>query len=200
MLAFGLLYFAVKKLKKKLDNVIFTDQFIITETCSLLVFYAAGNYFVVRKLSVELMNLNIPSNGDIPFAFAFYGFTVLVPLAYLYFGVKQKSILLIRTTLITVTLSVITIKYYYSLGMPMLTITISGAILIAIAIGLFKYLKHTRNGFTADKLLNDKWNAQNLTAVIASQTLGGNQPTENPTDNDVFKGGEFGGAVAGANW
>jgi hypothetical protein len=199
MCAFGLLYVGLLKLKRKLDSIIFTDFFIIGKTLCLLVFYAAGNYFVVRELSIELMGIHISEKGDIPFAFVFYILTFLVPIAYLYLGVKQKSILLIRTGLLTIALGVITIKYYYSLGMPMLTITISGAILMVIGLLLFKYLKQTKNGFTADKLLNDKWGSQNLTAFVASQTLGGNQ-ANTEADNELFKGGEFGGGGAGSNW
>jgi hypothetical protein len=121
-----------------------------------------------------------------------------VPLTYIYFGVKHKSILLIRTGLLTIALSVITLKYYFSLGMPMLTITAAGAILITIAFLLFNYLKQMRNGFTTAKLLNDQWSSQNLTAIVASQTLGGNNLPE--TNDDIFNGGEFGGGGAGSNW
>lgn len=200
MITFSLLYFGFLKLKRILNNIIFQDHFIIAKTLCLLAFYAAGNYFVVRELSTELMGINISEKGDIPLAYVFYIFTFLVPIGYIFFGVKQKSILFIRTGLLTIALSVITIKYYYSLGMPMLTITISGVILMTIGILLFNYLKQYKNGFTADKLLNDKWSSQNITAFVASQTLGGNQTNNPETDNEVFKGGKFGGGGAGSNW
>lgn len=198
ILAFGGAYFGIKKLKTKLTNIVFDNHFILGQTLTLLIFYIAGNYFVVRELSIELMGLNLAEGEDIPFAFLFYGFTVLVPFAYIYFGVKHKSILLIRTGLLTIALSVITLKYYFSLGMPMLTITATGAILITIAFLLFNYLKQMRNGFTTAKLLNDQWSSQNLTAIVASQTLGGNNLPE--TNDDIFNGGEFGGGGAGSNW
>jgi hypothetical protein len=199
MFVFGGAYFGIKKLKPKLTNIVFDNHFILGQTLALLIFYIAGNYFVVRELSIELMRLNLAEGEDIPFAYLFYGFTVLVPLAYIYFGVKHKSILLIRTGLLTIALSVITLKYYFSLGMPMLTITLSGAILITIAFLMFNYLKQMRNGFTTAKLLNDQWSSQNLTAIVASQTLGGNNLPETPNE-DIFNGGEFGGGGAGSNW
>ncbi|MCO6501093.1 MAG: hypothetical protein J5I47_12065 [Vicingus serpentipes] len=199
MLAFGFTYWGCTKLEQKLTSVIFENAFIVAKTLSLFTVYLAGNYYVVRELSIELMNLHLAEGDDIPFAFLFYAFTVLVPLAYLYFGIKKRSLLFIRTSLLTLALSVITLKYYFSLGMPVLTITFSGAILIVISFLLFRYLKQVQHGFTSEKLLNDKWSSKNLTAIIASQTLGGNKITT--TENDTtFKGGEFGGGGAGSNF
>jgi len=199
MFVFGLTYWSCTKLEKKLTSVVFEDAFIVAKTLSLFIVYLAGNYYVVRELSIELMNLHLAEGEDIPFAFLFYVFTVLVPIAYLYFGIKKRSLLFIRTSLLTLALSVITLKYYFSLGMPMLTITLSGAILIIISFLIFRYLRQVQHGFTSEKLLHDKWSSQDLTAIIASQTLGGNKvPT---TENDTtFKGGEFGGGGAGSNW
>jgi len=200
MAIFGVIYWTSKKLQQRLSNVVFENQFVLVKTIALTLFYLAGNYFVVRKLSVELMGLNLSEHDDIPYAFVFYILTALVPIGYLYRGIKMKSILLIRVGLLIIALSAFTFKYYFSLGHPVLTITVSGALLIIIALVLFNYLKQVRGGFTRELLLQDKWNSPNLTALIASQTLGGNK-ADNPTDNDgLMSGGSFGGAGAGGNW
>ena len=199
MISFGLVYFSSVKLEKKLSNFIFNDQFIIIQTLSLLTIYIAGNYFVVRELSIELMGLNLSEGENIPFAFLFYGFTVLIPLGYIFWGIKNKSLLFLRTSLLTIILSVITFKYYFSLGQPVVTVTIAGFILITISLLIFNYLKKNRNGFTREKLLDDKWGSKNLTGIIASQTLGGNQIGE-PEDPTIFKEGHFGGGGAGSSW
>lgn len=198
MATFAAIYWYGKKLQEKLTNVIFNDQFVIVKTIALLVFYLAGNYFVVRELSISLMGLQLSASEDIPFAIVFYLLTALVPMGYIYWGIKQKSILFIRIGLLILTLSVVTFKYYFSLGHPMLTVTISGAVLIVIALMLFNYLKQIRNGFTREILLHNKWSSSDLTAIIASQTLGGNKMNE--PDDVIFKGGSFGGAGAGGNW
>jgi len=194
------LFWGSKKLQAKGMNVIFEDQFVIVKTIALLFFYIAGNYFVVRELSISLMGLQLSSHNDIPFAIVFYLLTALVPMGYIYWGIKQKSILWIRIGLITMALSVVTFKYYFSLAYPMLTVTISGAILIVIALVFFNYLKQIRNGFTREILLQDKWRSSDLTALIASQTLGGHQMNVPADDEVIFKGGSFGGAGAGGNW
>ena len=199
MATFGTMYWYSKKLQEKLQNIIFEDHFVIVKTIALLLFYVAGNYFVVSELSISLMGLQLSAGDDIPFAFVFYLFTAMVPIAYFYWGIKKKSILFIRIGLLTMALSVVTFNYYYTLEFPMLTVTICGAALILIALVLFNYLKQIRNGFTREILLDDKWSSSDLTAIIASQTLGGN--TMNVPDDDlIFKGGSFGGAGAGGNW
>ncbi|MDP3915426.1 MAG: hypothetical protein Q8R96_17000 [Bacteroidota bacterium] len=199
MVTFGTMYWSGKKLQEKLPNVIFDNQFVIVKTIAILVFYIAGNYFVARELSISLMGLQLSASEDIPFAIVFYLLTALVPIGYIYWGIKQKSILFIRIGLLALALSVVTFKYYFSLGHPMLTVTICGAVLIVIALVLFNYLKQIRNGFTREQLLHDKWSSSDLTAIIASQTLGGNK-MNGPEEDVIFKGGSFGDAGAGGNW
>ena len=200
MISFGLIYWGSKRIESKLAKVFLIDQFIIIQTISLLLIYIAGNYFVVRELSVKMLDLTLADNQDIPFAFLFYGFTAIIPIAYVYWGLKQKSIMFIRVALLTLALSVITLKYYFSLGMPIVTITLSGGILIGLALLLLNYLKQIRHGYTREKLLNDKWSSPNLMAFIASQTLVGNQVQGSESNDPIPGGGSFGGGGAGGNW
>jgi len=200
MIAFGLIYWGSKKVRVKLSAEFLNDQFTIVQTISLVLFYLAGNYFVVRELSIKMMGLTLSEHEDIPFAFLFYGLTALLPIGITYWGIKHKSTLLIRVALLTIALSVITFKYYFSLGMPVLTVTIAGAILVIVALILLNYLKQVRNGYTREKLLDNKWSSPDLMAVVASQTLGGNQSSGSASDELQFGGGKFGGAGAGGNW
>ena len=200
MISFGLIYWGSKKVKVKLSYEFLNDQFIIIQTVSLVLFYLAGNYFVVRELSIKMLGLTLSEHQDIPFAFVFYGLTALVPIGIIYWGIKQKSILLIRVALLTIALSVITFKYYFSLGMPVVTITVSGAILITVALLLLNYLKQVCNGYTREKLLDNKWSSPDIMAVVASQTLGGNQSSGSASEDHLLGGGKFGGAGAGGNW
>jgi uncharacterized membrane protein YgcG len=193
-LIFTPLYFFIRKLKKQEPLKFWHNNLLIVESLSLLFIYAAGNYLVVRELSVELMDLYLETGADIPFAFIFYGLTVLIPIAYLYFGIKYKNIVLLRVSLIVLAFSVFTFKYYFSLGHPEITLTVAGLTLLAISIALLNYLKIARNGFTREKLLTEKWGSMNAEAFIISQTMGGNQVTV----KEQFKGGDgsFGGGGA----
>ena len=117
----------------------------------------------------------------------------------MFYGIKNKSILFIRVSLLVVVLSIITLKIYFSLGAPIVTITISGAIMIILALLLMCYLKQNKNGFTREKLLHDKWDSSDLTAFVVSQSLSGHQITPKD-DNLEYGGGEFGGGGAGSEF
>lgn len=195
---FLLVFIACIAIEKKLTSFVFNNHLIIAKTLSLLVIYASVNYFVVRELSINLMGLTLAKGQDIPFSIVFYILTALLPLLYIYYGVVKRSVLFLRVGLLICTLSVITFKYYFSLGMPVITFTVSGIILIAVSLWLMNYLKVMRKGFTRENLINDKWMSQDLSAIIISQTLGGNKLMDNK--NESFGGGKSGGGGASSNW
>ncbi len=191
LIVFTPLYFVIRRWRKQDILWPWQNPLLLLESCCLLLMYASGNYFVVRELSTNLMDLTLQENEDIPFAFLFYALTVLIPVAYLYFGIKRRDVVLLRVSLLAIALSVFTFKYYYSLGHPEITLTLAGAILLLVTVWLFNYLKIIRGGFTREKLLSEKWNNINLGAFVVSQTLGGNQPgTESQFHGG---GGKFGG-------
>lgn len=188
------LYFLFKKMKQYKKNDAWLNCLILSESLSLLIIYAAGNYFVVRELTVNMMGLEIRPGEDIPFALLFYFLTVIIPAGYLYAGIKFKDVILLRVSLVALSFSVFTFKYYYSTGHPEITLTAAGIILLAISIYLFRYLKTPKNGFTRENILTEKWANTHAEAFIISQTLGGNQVS----NDETFKlgGGAFGGGGA----
>ncbi len=194
ILSFTPLYFITKRFKKNNELKFWFNNLLIVESISLLFIYAAGNYLVVRELSIELMGLYLEEGNDIPFAFMFYALTVLIPIGYLYVGIRNKDIVLLRVSLIVLAFTVFTFKYYFSLGHPEITFTVAGIILLAISIALLNYLKKQRNGFTRENILSEKWGNSNAEAFIISQTMGGNQVAV----KEQFKGGDgsFGGGGA----
>lgn len=183
------LYFLLLKLKKKRETESWEDCFVVSEAFCLLLIYAAGNYLVVRELSISLIGLALEEGQEIPFAFLFYFLTVAIPLAYLYFGIRKKDGVMIRVSLIAVAFAVFTFKYYFSLGHHEITLTLGGIILIAIAWWLFRYLKTPRNGYTAENILSERWGNANLSAFVISQTMGGNKTPDRPEE----MGGSFSG-------
>lgn len=198
ILVFIPVYIISKKLKATDKLSIWTNNLIIVEALSLLLIYLAGNYLVVRELSVEMMNLTLGEGEDIPFAFLFYGLTVIIPLAYSYVGITNKDVVILRISLIVLAFSVFTLKYYTGFEQPEIILTVSGIILLGITLSLFNYLKTMKRGFTRDNLLSEKWSSMNAEAFIISQTMGGNQVTNNPSLEG--KGGEFGGGGASGSF
>ena len=191
ILIFIPIYLLIKKWKSTERLSIWNNNFIIIESLSLLMIYLAGNYLVVRELSVNMIGLSLEIGEDIPYAFLFYTLTVLIPVAYLYVGIVNKDIVILRTSLLVLAFSVFTFKYYYGFDHPEIILTISGIILLAIALLLFNYLKVIRNGFTRENLISEKWTNMNAEAFVISQTLGGNQVKVDGSFQG--KGGSFGG-------
>lgn len=196
--AFTAVYFLARRWKASAELEVWHDTIVVVESLSLLLIYAGGNYLVVRELSIALMDLNLAEGQDIPFAFLFYGLTVLIPTAYLYFGIRNKEVVILRVSLLALAFSVITFKYYFSLGHPEVTLTLAGAFLLVVTGLLFQYLKTQRGGFTRENLLSHKWGDENVTAFVISQTLGGNEVKR----DDGFRGGggEFGGGGASGSF
>jgi hypothetical protein len=186
---FGVFYFLILKFKSRIGNESWEDCFTIAEVFSLLVVYVAGNYLVVRELSISMMDLQLQEGEDIPFAWLFYILTVVIPVAYLYFGIKKKDIVLIRVSLVAMAFAVFTFKYYFSLGHHEITLTSGGIILIGIAMWLFRHLKTSRNGYTAENILSEKWGSANISAFVISQTMGGNRTPEHTETGGTFGGG-----------
>lgn len=193
---FIVFFYLLNKLSKKTILEIYDTQFSITKTICLLIAYLSINYLVVREMSVQMMNLHLEKGQDIPFAFLFYFLTIIIPIIFLWYGIKHKDKLFIRLSLILIALTVLTFKYYYSSGHTEFTLTVAGTLLLGISYYLMQLLKKPKNGFTRELLLTDKWADQNLEATVISQTLGGNAIDEN------FKGegGEFGGGGASGNF
>lgn len=191
MLVFSSLYLLVRTQRQKTNLRLWDDNLLVLELCCLLLAYAGGNYLVVRELSVSMMDIQLQAGEDIPFAFAFYFFTVAIPIAYITAGIKLKDSVLLRMGLIAVACSVFTFKYYYSLGHPEITLMIAGILSIVIAVWLMRYLKKMRHDFTSENILSSRWANMNVEAFIISQTAGGNQLIKQ--QKDMGGGGSFGG-------
>jgi hypothetical protein len=192
LVVFAPFYFLVRSFASYTRFDAWSDCLTVLEGLALLTIYAAGNYFIVRELSGQLMNVYVEPGNDIPFAWLFYSLTVLIPVLYLYFGLKRKDVILLRVSLIVLAFSVFTFKYYFSLGHPEITLTVAGAILLTLALYLFRYLKTPRHGYTRENLLRENWAGANPEAFIISQTMGGNQVSQ---EMPVDVGG--GGSTAG---
>ena len=199
MVAFIGLFLLSQFLQKKADEIIWEDHFIILDSLCLLLVYLGGNYLVVRELSIEMMGLHLSEGEDIPYAYLFYGFTFLIPSFYLIWGIFKKSMLFIRVSLLVLTLSILTIKYYYNIAPPEVSITVAGIFLIVISLALIHYLKLSRNGFTRERIFKGKWDNTDLAAFVASQSLGGHAINQ---DENQFsgQGGEFGGGGASGEY
>jgi len=136
---------------------------------------------------------------DIPFAFVFYVLTVVIPIGYLYLGIKNKDLVLLRVSLVVLAFSAFTFKYYYSLGHTEITLLMAGSLLGILAIALMRYLKTIHHGFTGENLMSHKWQLMNAEAILISQTMGGNQ-MGNASPGETGGGGGSGGGGASSDF
>lgn len=194
ILSFSLVYFLARQAKRDARWMLWEDCLLVTQVLSLLLVYAGGNYLVVREGSIELMNMVLAEGEDIPFAFIFYGFTAMMPIALLYRGILLRSVMLLRLGVITLVLSVLTFRYYFSIAPPEVALTIGGAIVLGFTVWLYSYLRTVRNGFTQEKLLSRAAISNDLAAFAVSQTMGGN--VQKPDESFKGGGGSFGGGGA----
>lgn len=194
---FTYLYFYFRKLKERPDSSHWENCLLLSEALCLLTVYASGNYFVVRELSISLLDLEPGAGEDIPFAYLFYGLTVIMPVLYLYTAIRKRDLVMIRVGLAVTAFSAFTFKYYFSLGRPELTLTAAGGVMLVATLLLIRYLKTPRQGYTREKILDEKWGDANAEAFAISQGMGGNAMPE-----EAFKGGggEFGGGGASGNY
>lgn len=192
-------YFIFSKLKRK-DRLFFWKEcMVIFEYVALFAGYLSGNYFVIRESGILFFEASFDKGQDIPLAFVFYLFTALVPLVYVYFGLKKRNKTLLWAGLILVATAVITFKYYFSTGHTELTITTVGIIMVLIAYAAIKYLKTPKYGITFEEEPDeDSFLKTNVEALIVAQSFSGT--SAHPEQAEGFGGGSSGGGGAGGSF
>jgi hypothetical protein len=183
-----LAYWQVRKGKKNLRLRHYRSCFTFIEILSLLILYAAGNYFVVREVSNSMFDLQLKEGESIPGAWIFWVFTALLPILYIVKGLQKKDVILLRTGLIMVAAIVFTVRYYHHVAPLEIAMSTGGIIMILLAYFVTKYLTPPKYGFTHAEPNDPKLNGLlNLESLIVTQTF--NQAT--PAEPE--KGFDFGG-------
>jgi uncharacterized membrane protein YgcG len=165
---------------------------------TLLTFYAAGNYFVVREVGNEMYNLHLGTKNQIPFGWLFWILTVAIPPAYFIYGILKKNLLFMRVGLCLAMLSILTFRFYYAILPAEVAMTIAGLLLTLTSYFLTRYLKSSRHGFSFDHTKGTSKNLLNAQSLIIAQTLGTKTHTETKTVE--FGGGSFGGGGSGSTY
>jgi hypothetical protein len=190
----ALTYLIVKKYSNKHNLRYYSSCMQMILIAALLTFYIAGNYYVVRELSNSMFNLNLRPGQTIPFGWLFWIFTIVIPPVYLFFGIKNKDVILIRVSLILFVALCFTVRNYYSIAPIEIAMTIGGILLIALAYGLTKYLAIPKYGFTDKEIDSDNpLDKLQIESLLIAQSFSHHiiQP-----DSTKFGGGSFGGGGA----
>lgn len=186
-------YFQIRNIKKRESLRYWLGCLEIVEACSLILFYLSGNYFVVKELGQMLF-----PGYDLPFSLLFYILTAIIPLVYVYAGLKNFDRLLLRLGLIMIALSVLTFKYYFSLGHHEITLTVAGALMVGLAYACIRYLKKSTTPYTyQEEVSDDTPSLSQAESLITAQTFG---PSVSPEKGFDFGGGKFGGGGSGGSY
>ncbi len=196
----AVIYLFVKKQKKNEAFLPWRNCFIAAESIALIIFYLSCNYFVIRESSIEFFDMNLAEGEDIPLAFVFYTLTALIPIGYIFIGLKNKDKISLWIGLLLVAIAVLTFKYYFSLGHPEVTLTIAGMIMILIAYFSIRYLKTDKLGITfKEDVDEDNFLKTNAEALVIAQSFSQQVHTPQQANNDLG-GGDFGGGGSGGKF
>ncbi len=190
------IYFLSRRSVGKKTTIYYTNCLLVIQIISLLILYLAGNYYVVQVLSPVSSDITKPT--PVPFGFFFWTWTILLPLVYIYSGLRKKDAIVLRTGLILVAAAAFTFRNYYRVMPIEGVLCIAGIILLGICYWVMKYLKTPKHGFTYEDLEQDNFmDKLKVESLIVSETFSGPQV---PADNTRFGGGDFGGGGASGNF
>ena len=165
---------------------------------TLLTFYASGNYFVVRELSIEMFGLPIGAKDPFPFGWMFWILTFAIPIAYITYGILKRNLLFIRTGIALTAASILTFRYYHAILPGEVALLIGGMILATVSYILTRYLKLAKHGFSFDPNSRPPKELLDAQALIIAQAFG--KKATPHTKSVDFGGGSFGGGGAGSNY
>lgn len=194
LMLYGLaIYFICRKLTKNFQFPFYHQGILLVKYFGLILFYFAGNYLVVRELSVVLLGNEIAPNSDIPFAWFFYIFTFIVPVAYTFYGIKLFERAILWIGFLTLGFSFYTIDYYF-LEVPIeIYLTSGGLLLFAIAYFSIRKLKDKTKGITfqSDRFINSSDFLHTEALILTSQF--GLKPEATIDSPMEYGGGSFSG-------
>jgi uncharacterized membrane protein YgcG len=193
-----LIYLAVRQyLKRNTREVYYTDPLNLAQWVSLIMLAASGNYFVVRELNGLLLKTNPlrvapPEAPEISLAWLFWLLTFLIPIIYLWQGVTKKNRMLIILGILGLVAAFSTVHEYVALVPLNVALTVSGLVMIGLAVVGIQHLRKPKHGFT-DAPDDDSPNEffTNAATIAAVHVTGS---AHHPSKNDLqFGGGDFGG-------
>lgn len=196
MLVSAGIYFLVKRLSTRKDYLYYETCLTILKTLSLVTFYLGGNYLIVREGNALINNLYLSVSPQVAFAPMFYFFTIIIPIGYIFFGLRYRDRLILILGLITLGFSVFTYRFYFAVLPIEIALTLGGVLLMTLAGGLIHYLKTEKMGFTYQP--DDEFEGFNLEAMLMSQIVQSKIPQQGDTFR--FGGGDTGGGGAGGNY
>ncbi|MBK9338956.1 MAG: hypothetical protein IPM98_21425 [Lewinellaceae bacterium] len=182
-------YFFAQYGQRRYDWRYWHGVLVVLELLALVFFYVSGNYWVVQQAGAAWFQLE-----QVPLAWFFWAFTFAVPVAYIFWGLRQKDRLLLDVGLACVAVAVFTFRAYFHVMPLAWAAVIGGVLLFATAYLSIRYLKKSGGAYTYDAAA-DQSLLQEIEQQLLAQHLA-HQQSQTPTLGDSFGGGQFGGGGA----
>lgn len=188
----AIVYFVVQKLLQKKSLILYKHCFNWITFLTLLSLYAAGNYFVINELSIQMFK------SGITMGWLFWATTFIIPVFYVLYGLQKRRPMFYRTGIVLLALSVLTVRYYHTIMPAEVAMLVFGLLLIVISYAVIKYLSIPKHGFTfEDDGTTDK-GILNTEALIIAQIF--TKRNTNVQGGVEFGGGSGGGGGASGNY
>ncbi len=195
MAASAALVYWLEKQPARPNYLYYRPSLLVLRTLALAAFYLAGNYLIVREGNAKLIGGYGPS-PQVPLAPVFYLFTAVVPLLYLYLGLRRHDRLVLLVGVLAVAFSIFTVRYYHALMPPEVAATLAGLVFTGLSLAALRYLRIPRHGLTAAP--DDEATPHfNLESLIVAQTA--HVPAA-PEVGFQFSGGQSGGGGADSTY
>jgi hypothetical protein len=164
--------------------------------------YAAANVYSLDEGVLEHLARLAPGREDLPRGarLAAAAATALLPLAVLAWGLGSRRTFLLDTGIVLLALSLVTLRHYVQVAPLWVVLTLSGALLVILALVVERALRRARDGelagFTAEPLFSDerRQRALQIVPVVAAFTPEAHAPSHEP--GFAGEGGRFGGGGA----
>lgn len=191
-------YFVITRLERKENLLFYHGCLSKVKLLNLISFYGSCNFYVVDNLRINFSPYyNNASQQPVPLGILFWITTLVIPPAYIAYGVKRKDIGLMRAGFVLEIFSILTFKYYYAVLRAEVAMLVGGVLLTAIGLVLMSYLKTPRKGFVFDKAKRKSTGVKALEALVLIETTGNKEIHQQHTE---FGGGSFGGGGAGSEY
>lgn len=194
----AILFLFIKKMLGRYSLVLYYRCLKVARLLSLVSFYGSLNYFVVRELGNQLLEKPLEAGEEIPFGWFFWFCTAAIPTAYVYYGIRKKDLLFIRTGVVLAVASVFTFRYYHAILSASVAMILFGLLLVITSYLLIKYLRKTRGGFTSLATIDATKLVADAEALIIAQAFG--HKADHHSNGVEFGGGSSGGAGATGNF
>lgn len=194
LMAFSaIIYWVINAWNYKSSSLYYRKCINYIKLVTVIGFYVFANCYVARGIVNEFYNPYGKLLALIPLPWLFWSLTVIIPVVYIWFGVRAKSLLFLRCGVLAAAATIATIRYYHSILPLDVAFMLAGTVLIAVSWLLIKYLRTPKNGFVFGDNTSVPKELKNVEALIIAQVF---KIKHAPVHNVEFGSGSSGGGGA----